>query len=196
MGITLAFPRGWVIENARDRILAVTPSYDRIESIMQITVEPRPENKSPREFLLAQLRGATLAGGEPLSVNGMDGYTLLTRSGSPLDNGSGPIRYSVLYRGGSAFIFAGTSRSARNGVPEADGLFRSVTGTVRDLRASEYALAEPYRVSIVRATDKTRLADYAQNIPAEKYHEEELELINGVYPNKPLPIGEYVKVIE
>lgn len=193
MGITLAFPRGWVIENARDRILAFTPNH---ESIMQITSESRPENKSPREFLLTQLKGATLVGGEPVTINGMDGYTVLTRSGSPLDQGAGPIRFIVLYRGKSAFVYAGASRSARNSRPEADGLFRSVAETTRDLRAAEYALAEPYRLSIVRATAKTRLGDYAQNIPAEKYHKEELELINGVYPNKPLPVGEYIKVVE
>jgi predicted Zn-dependent protease len=193
MGITLAFPRGWVIENARDRILAFTPNH---ESIMQITSEPRPENKSPREFLLTQLKSATLVGGEPLTINGMDGYTVITRSGSPLDQGAGPIRFIVLYRGKSAFVYAGASRSARNSRPEADGLFRSVAETTRDLRAAEYALAEPYRISIVRANAKTRLADYAQNIPAEKYHKEELELINGVYPNKPLPVGEYIKVVE
>jgi len=193
MGITLAFPHGWVIENARDRILAFTPSHD---SIMQITTEQRPDNKSPREFLLTQLKRATLTGGEELHINGMEGYTVLTREGSPLDNGTGPIRFIVLYRGKSAFIYAGASLSARNGRPEADGLFRSVAETTRDLRASEYALAEPYRIAIVKATPKTRLADYAQNIPAEKYHKEQLELINAVYPNKPLPVGEYIKVVE
>ncbi len=193
MGLTLAFPRGWVIENARDRILAFTPNH---ESIMQVTTEQRPANKSPREFMLERLKQAALAGGEPLTINGMEGYTVLTRSGSPLDEGAGPIRFIVLYRGNNAFIYAGASRSARNGRPEADGLFRSVAETTRDLRASEYALAEPYRIAIVRANAKTRLADYAQNIPAEKYHKEELELINGVYPNKPLPTGEYVKVVE
>jgi predicted Zn-dependent protease len=193
MGITLAFPREWHIQNERDRILAYTRNF---ESIMQITSESRPDNKSPRDFLLQRLKGATLAEGQSVTVNGMEGYTLLTRNGSPLDNGEGPIRFLVLYRGSSALIFAGTSRSARNGKPEADGLFRSVAETTRDLRASEYALAEPYRLSIVRATGKTRLADYAQNIPAEKYRVEELELINGVYPGKPLPVGEYVKVVE
>ncbi len=48
----------------------------------------------------------------------------------------------------------------------------------------------------MRATDKTRLDEYAQTIPAEKYHVEELELINGVYPNKKLPVGEYIKVVQ
>lgn len=193
MGITLAFPRSWLIQNDRDRIMAFTRRY---ETVMQITSEQRPSDKSPRDFMLERLKGVTLAGGEPVTINGMEGYTLLTRSGSPLDQGSGPVRYLVLYRGGSALIFAGVSRSARNGRPEADGLFRSVAETLRDLRPSEYALAEPYRISIVRATDKTRLGDYALNIPAQKYHEEELELINGVYPDKPLPVGEYIKIVE
>jgi predicted Zn-dependent protease len=194
MGITMAFPRGWVIENQRDRILAYTKNH---ESIMQIAVEPRPENKAPREFLIQKLaRGNSLAGGTPVTINDMEGYSVLTRSGSPLDNGSGPIRYIVLYRGGSAFIFAGASRSARDGRPEADGIFRSVAETMRSLKSAEFPLTEPYRLKILRATETTRLAEHAQNIPAEKYHREELELINGVYPNKALPVGEYVKVVE
>ena len=193
MGLTMAFPRGWIIENQRDRILAYTKNQ---ESIMQIEVAARPDNKSPREFLLEKLKGPALVGGTPVTINGMDGYSVLTRSGSPLDNGAGPVRYTVIYRGKSAFIYAGASRSARDGKPEADGLFRSVAETTRDLKAAEFALAEPYRLKIVRATDKTRLADYAQNIPAEKYHKEELELINGVYPGKKLPLGEYIKVVE
>jgi predicted Zn-dependent protease len=193
MGITLAFPRGWTILNEKDRILAFTRTQ---ETFMQITAEQRPVDKSPRDFMLERLKGVTLAGGESVTINGMEGYTLLSRSGSPLDQGTGPIRYIVLYRGDSAFIYAGASRSARNGRPEADGLFRSVAETTRDLRPSEYALAEPYRLAIVRATDKTRLADYAKDIPAQKYHKEELELINAVYPDKPLPIGEYIKIVQ
>src|SRR5690606_2644782 len=185
MGLTLAFPKDWVIENHRDRLLASTRNQ---ESIFQIMVEARPANKSPREFLIEQLRGAQLVGGEPLTINDMEGYTVLTRDGSPLDRGAGPIRFIALYRGGSAFVFAGASRSSRNGRPEADGLFRSVAETTRALRPAEYALAEPYRLRILRATDKTRLAEYAERIPSHKYQREELELINAVYPNKPLPV--------
>ena len=87
-----------------------------------------------------------------MTINGMEGYTVLTRNGSPLDHGAGPVRWITLYRGGSAFLFAGASRSARDGKPEADGLIRSVAETMRDLRAAEFPLAEPYRLKIVRAT--------------------------------------------
>lgn len=193
MGITLAFPKGWIVENHNDRLFAYTRNQ---ETIMQMMAEERKANESPREFLLRMLQGATLAGGEPVEINGMQGYTVRTLDGSPLDQGAGPIRFITLFRGNRAFTFAGASRSSRNRLPEADGLFMSVAQTMRDLRASEYALAEPYRLKVIRATNKTRLSEYADQIPAQKYKREELELINAVYPNKPLPIGEYIKIVE
>jgi predicted Zn-dependent protease len=193
LGLTMAFPRGWIIENQRDRILAYTKNK---ESFLQIMSDGKPDKQAPREFLITRLKGNVLAGGESVTINGMEGYSVLTRSGSPLDNGAGPVRWIALYRGKTAFVFAGASRSARDGKPEADGLFRSVAETMRELKASEFPLAEPYRLKIVRATDKTRLADYAEAIPAEKYHKEELELINSLYPNKKVPVGEYIKVVE
>jgi predicted Zn-dependent protease len=193
LGITMAFPRGWNIQNQRDTLLAFTPNK---ESVMQISMADRPDRKSPQEFLIEKLKGKSLAGGEPLSINGMQGYSVLTRNGSPLDNGVGPVRWIALYRGNSVFLLGGASRSARDGRPEADGLFQSVASTMRDLKAAEFPLAEPYRIKIVRATDKTRLEDYAAAIPAEKYHVQELELINGVYPHKKLPVGEYIKVVQ
>ena len=193
MGITMAFPRGWTIENHRDRILAYTKTKD---AIMQVTAERRPEKESPREFLLKKLRGASFTRGEALTVNGMEGYAVITRNGSPLDGGAGPVRWAVLYRGQSAFIFGGASRSASSGRPADDGLFMSAIQTFRDLRPSEYPLAQPYRIKVVQATPGMRLEDYAKNVPVEKYKLEELQLLNGIYPKGELKPGQYVKIIE
>src|SRR5204862_4885974 len=60
MGVTLAFPKGWTIENQRDRLLAYTKNKD---SVMQMTLKPRPPKQAPREFLLENLRGASFAHG-------------------------------------------------------------------------------------------------------------------------------------
>jgi len=193
MGITIAFPRGWTVENQRDRLLAYTPAKD---TIMQITVKGVPPNQGPREFLLTQLRGATVTGGEQFTSNGMDGYSVITTSGSPLDNGAGPVRWTVIYRGGSAYLFAGASKSSRGAVPEADGLFRSVAQTLRSLKPAEFPLAEPYRIRIKQAGDNTDLATYAADVPVEKYQKEELLLMNGLYPDKKLKPGMLYKVVE
>jgi predicted Zn-dependent protease len=193
MGITVAFPRGWTIENLRDRLLAFTPKKD---AIMQIMIDAKPEKQAPREFLLSKLKGQSVFKGEPLTADGNEGYTVVTRSGSPIDNGLGPVRWAVIYRGQSAFIFAGASRSALDGVPEVDGLIRSTTLTLRSLKPSEFPLAEPYRIKVVKATAATKLSDYAQDMPEDKFKKETLELINAMYPNKRPQAGQLFKIVE
>jgi predicted Zn-dependent protease len=199
LNFTIAFPKGWTVENHRDRVLAFTKNKD---SLMQVLLERPRENQSPREFLLEKLRGASISGGEALASNGMEGYSVLTRSGSPLDGGAGPVRWAVLYRNRpdtldkEAFIFAGASRSAVAGKPEADGVILSVAQTLRTLRPAEFPLAEPYRLRIVKADGKKKLEDFAKNMPVEKYQKEELQLINALYPNKELEPGASFKIVE
>ncbi len=193
MGITVAFPRGWTIENLRDRLLAFTPNKD---AVIQIQIDRRPEKQAPREFLITKLKGASVFKGEPITVDGNEGYTLVTRNGSPIDNGLGPVRWAAIYRGDSVFIFAGASRSAMNGVPEVDGVIKSVAHSLRGLRPAEFPLAEPYRIKIVKATAQTKLTDYAAEMPEDKFKKETLELINAMYPNKKPKDGQLFKIVE
>jgi predicted Zn-dependent protease len=194
MGITVAFPRGWTIENQRDRLIAYTPRKD---ALMQITIDKKPEKQAPREYLLSQLKGQSVFKGEPITTTeGNEGYTMVTRSGSPIDNGLGPVRWAVVYRGDSAYKFAGASRTALNGIPEVDGLIMSVAETLRSLKPSEFPLAEPYRIKVVKATDQTKLSDYAADMPERNFKKETLELINARYPNKKLEPGQLFKIVE
>ena len=82
------------------------------------------------------------------------------------------------------------------GVPEIDGLVMSVATTLRGLKPSEFPLAEPYRIKIVKATDKSRLEDYVADMPEDKFKKETIELINAMYPNKEPKPGELFKIVE
>ena len=193
MKVTMAFPRGWTVENERDRLLIFTK---RKESLMQVTLEHHPEKKSPREFLLTKLRGASIFHGDPLTVNGMEGYALITKEGSPLDGGAGPVRWAVLYRGPQAFLFGAASRSSSEHAPLDDGVFMSSIGTLRDMKPSEYPLAEPHRLKIVQVTAQTKIEDYAKDMPVEKFKKEELLLLNGLYPKGQPKPGDFIKVVQ
>jgi len=192
MGITVAFPKGWTIENTRDSLLAFTPKKD---AMMKVMIDRKPDKQAPREFLLSKLQGQSVLKGEPITTSeGNEGYTIVTRGGSPIDNG--PVRWAAVYRGQSVFVTAGASRSALNGVPEIDGLILSVAETLRGLRPAEFPLAEPYRIKVVKATDKTKLSDYATEMPEDKFKRETLELINAMYPNKKPAPGQLFKIVE
>src|SRR2546429_9576005 len=164
MKLTMAFPKGWRVQNERDRLLITKKK----ELLMQLTVEKRPEKQSPREFLLQKLRGASISRGEALAVAGMEGYAVITRSGSPLDGGEGPVRLAVLYRGSQAFVIGAASRSSQAGAPLGVRGFMSPVPASRDIKSPEHPLAEPYPPEIIPAAHAARDHEHAQGKPDEK----------------------------
>src|SRR5256885_5540336 len=70
MKLTMAFPKGWKVQNERDRLLVTKKK----ESVRQVTGEKRPERKSPRGFLVQRLRGASASHGDAPEVHGMGAY--------------------------------------------------------------------------------------------------------------------------
>jgi predicted Zn-dependent protease len=193
LGITLAFPKDWVVLNQRSRLLAHTKTQD---AVLQITTAPRPDKLNPREFLQKELGRQSLSAGQEISADGMEGYTLVSRSGSPLDQGQGPVRYVAFYRGNLVYLFAAASRSSQGGIPSADRIFLSTAQTLRGLRPSEFPLTEPYRIDIVKADGATRIANLAKNSPIPKYPEQILRLMNDLYPKKEPAAGQSIKVVE
>src|SRR6188508_1178350 len=75
MGITVAFPRGWTIDNQRDSLIAFTPKKD---AMMQVLVDRKPDKQAPREFLLSRLQGQSVFKGEPFTTSeGNEGYAIV-----------------------------------------------------------------------------------------------------------------------
>ena len=72
----------------------------------------------------------------------------------------------------------------------------STIRTFRRLKQNEFALAEPYKIKVIRATDKTRIADLARNSPIKKYPAETLRLLNDLYPDKEPTPGQLLKIVE
>ena len=70
------------------------------------------------------------------------------------------------------------------------------SATLRGLKPSEFPLAEPYRVKVIKANNKTNLSDYAADMPEDKFKKETLELINALYPNMEPAPGQLFKIIE
>lgn len=191
LGLTMVFPTGWHVENRADRLVAVSPNK---ESIIQMQTQAPPPNTGPKEFLSRLLARSTAGQAEPIEVNGLQGYTTVVRTANT-DFGVVPARYVVIYHNNLAYVFAGASK-ASSGTPKADALFMSSVKTFRRLKQNEFALAEPYKIKTVRATETTRVADLAKNSPLPEYKEEQLRLLNDLYPNKEPQPGQLIKVVE
>lgn len=193
LNFTVAFPKDWVVLNQPTRLLVHTKTKDQM---IQLITDKVPDKLTPKEFLDKELRGRALHQGAPFDANGMKGYTVVTKSGSPLDGGAGPVRYIALYRDKQVYVFACASRSSQNELPSADRIFLSSAGTLRALKPSEFPLAEPYVIRTITADANTRMVNLAKDSPLTKHAEAQLRLINDLYPKKEPNAGDLVKIIE
>jgi predicted Zn-dependent protease len=190
MGFTFAFPSGWNVENRADRVIAISPKKD---SMVQMQTQAPPPNVGPQQMLSRLLAGQNAGPGEPIEVNGLQGYTAVVRS-ARTEFGVVPARYAVIYYNNLAYVFAGASKGSGN-VPAADPLFMSTIKTFRRLKNNEFALAEPYKVKVIRADANTRIADLAKASPLKEYPAEMLRLMNNLYPDKEPQAGQLLKIV-
>jgi predicted Zn-dependent protease len=195
LGITMAFPRGWRVQNEREQLLAVSRAKD---ALIRMTTEEMKDNETPQDFLRRAIKGNSggMDHGEFLNLaGGLQGYTAVVRGGNT-PFGTAPIRVGVIAVGKSAYLFLAASRSNENGLPASDRVFVSVMETFRKMRTAEFPLAEPYRLKIQKADENTRIADVAKTVPLTEYPVQQLRLINDLYPSKEPKAGTSYKTVE
>jgi predicted Zn-dependent protease len=192
LGMTVAFPSGWAVQNQPTKVIAMSPQKD---AYMQVSAAPPPPNVQPRELLARGLPGITLSDGEELSVNGLKGYTAVARDMTLPWGNRGPARTAVVYYNGLAYVFTGATR-LNAGFTGTDPLFLSSIKTFRRMRDNEFRLAEPNRIRLRKADGATRIATLAASSPIEKYPAERLRLLNDLYPDKEPVAGQWLKVVE
>jgi predicted Zn-dependent protease len=191
LGMTVAFPSGWAVQNLPRKVVATSPQKD---SMLQLTAVPPPPDVKPRELLARSLPGVPLSAGEPLEVNGLTGYTAIARDVALPWGNRGPARYAVVYYNGLAYVFTGATRLS-SALGASDPLFMSSIKTFRRLRDNEFKLAEPNRIRLIKATPQTSIAALAAASPIEKYPAERLRLLNDLYPDKEPVAGELIKIV-
>jgi predicted Zn-dependent protease len=192
LGVTVAFPSGWAVQNLPRKVVATSPQKD---AMLQLSAVPPPPDVRPGELLARSLPGVPLSGAEPLEVNGLSGYTAIARDVALPWGNRGPARYAVVYYNGLAYLFTGATRLS-SALGASDPLFMSSIKTFRRLRDNEIKLAEPNRIRLIKASPQTRIAALAGASPIEKYPTERLRLLNDLYPDKEPSPGQWLKVVE
>lgn len=190
---TLAFPRNWQIVNSPQQLLAIAPNK---EHVMEMRTQAPPSDVTdPRAFVMRGLANRRLSKSEDLEINGLKAFTTVVR-GDPSPYGqSTNVRYIVIYYDTLMWVFKCASRAGDES-PSGDPLFLSTANTFRRMRASEFQLAEPYRLHLVQATEGATFEQLAKESPIKKYPEQELRLYNNAYPEGEPKPGDRIRIVE
>jgi predicted Zn-dependent protease len=192
MQLTLAFPRGWQILNEPQQVVAIAPNK---EHFLEIRAQPPPSDVTdPRNFAMRGLANRRLDQTESLDINGLKAWTGVVH-GDPSPFGkSTNVRYVVIYYANLMWIFKGASRAGLT-APSGDPFFLSTANTFRRLRQNEFALAEPYRLHMLRASEGTTIESLAQDAQVKKYPAQQLRLFNKLYPDGEPKPGDLIKTV-
>ena len=186
LDFTIKFPQGWRIKNLPDRLIALSPSND---AVIQMTMIDRNKRESAEQFLRGQFKGKGFREGRSLRSQGADAYAGLANLDTQF--GRRPTRVSAVFHGKRAFVVVGAHK---NGVV-GQSYFDSI-GSIRRLRNSEKKLAEARTLRVVRARRGDTFAKLASRSSLTNYAEEQLRLLNGMFPDGEPKPGQLIKVVD
>jgi predicted Zn-dependent protease len=193
MQFTMAFPRDWQVVNDPAHLLAIAPNNDHIMELR--TQAPPADLTDPRDFAMRGLANRRLDRPQSLEINGLKAWTAIVRSDPSPYGRATNVRYIIIYYNSLMWVFKGASR-AGTAAPAGDPFFLSTAQTFRRLRGNEFALAEPYRLRVLRAAEDTTIETLAAKSSLQKYPVQQLRLINDLYPDGEPKPGDFIKTVQ
>ncbi len=190
LNFSMTFPKKWNVSNLPDQILLTAPGRD---AIMQITAEDINKKTSPRNFMIQRMGLNNLDNETALNINGLKAHTGISVINTK--EGARPARFTVIYFEQRAYIVAGTTTVANN-LAKYDQAILKTAKSFHPLTKKEKALAQPLRLKVVQATNRTRFAELAKQSSLDAHAESQLRLLNAMYPDGEPEKGQLLKVVE
>ena len=189
LDITLTFPKGSKVVNLPDRLIAANKTKD---AVMQITLRDLNKRQSPKEFIESEF-GNKLRSEQEVVTESFKGYTAITKTKTPFGNQD--TRIAAVFKGKQVYQFLAAAKDP-NLLKKHDKDFLATVNSLRQLKTSEHSLAESRKIKLITAKKGDTFAKLAKNSPLSSHPEEQLRLLNGMYPEgEPIP-GQPIKIVE
>jgi predicted Zn-dependent protease len=180
LNFTVAFPQGWRIENQPTQLVAIRQDG---AAAMIVNLDQLQGNENASQFLHRKF--PKLEEGQKLDKGA---YTGTLTGKTPF--GVTRFRVTSIPHGDRVFIVAGFAKENR---PDQD--FLDTADSIRKLKSSEIELATAKRIDLVRAKAGDSFEKLAIGSGLGKYAEDQLRLLNGMYPDGEPHAGQLIKII-
>ncbi|MFO7705996.1 MAG: M48 family metalloprotease [Halopseudomonas sp.] len=185
LNMVLDYPKGWVIINRPDVLLAHTPDE---QGFIALTMENlRNTNLTAEGLLRSRVGDQRLTQDQAFSGTGYQGFMATI----PGDNAR---RVAAIVRGDQAFLFIGAFRG-RGPLERYDQQFVQTIRSFRPLTSADKKNAEPLRIRLVRARQGDTYARLAKGSPLGEEAEARLRLLNAQWPEGQPQAGQWLKVV-
>ena len=189
LNIKIKFPDNWLINNHANSISASAPAN---EAYLQWAVQDLNRKITPKEFLQTRLGLTDAISEESLSVGPFSGYAMVVDGKTPY--GKGLLRAAVLYDGARAYLFFAAAKE-KAGFKKFDRDFMASLKSLSRLTPQDRRVAKELTIQLEKAQRNTNVAALAKSSPITHHAEDQIRLLNGLFPSAEPKSGDLIKIV-
>ncbi|MGB8337928.1 MAG: M48 family metalloprotease [Burkholderiales bacterium] len=184
LNFAITVPQGWQFQNSPEKLVMVNAVGDAALIMASVT----GAGANPNEIFKAVFKPDS----GQLSNTTVSGYPATSFKGTSQGK---PVQGVLMAYGGQQFMFVPQAKDdaamqrSRNELSAALNGFHALT-------PAEKQAARPYNLRTVSAGRGMTFASLARNSPLGQFAEQELRLLNGMYPSGEPAAGQLIKIVE
>ncbi len=194
MGMTFTVPKGFILNNSPQRIVALHKSGARMivdgdlrwEGPMDRYIRERWRPQIARHAKIGSLRDL-----RKVTINGLPGAIAMTDVLT--DRGPEIAQLTVVRLGDMTVRIAGLTRKSEG---RSRNALNSAAQSVRRLSGAEIAALHPYHVNIRKVQTGDTVAKLAKTMPLSGFRDQQFRAMNGYGPQEILHVGDLVKIVK
>jgi predicted Zn-dependent protease len=188
LGIAFSAPSGWKLRNSSEAVIAVNPQESAGVAMLLATGAG-----ATHEDIIRKIFNPRSGKSEKTTVNGLPATYFQGQSAN--DKGQVvAVEATIIAANGQQFVMRTLSKDAAARTAAAADL-AAVVRSFHVITPAERALAKPYSLRIQTLPAGQNITGLARATPIGRYAEQEMRLINGVYPTGELSAGKSIKVV-
>ncbi|PCI66652.1 MAG: peptidase M48 [Piscirickettsiaceae bacterium] len=184
-----SFPTGWMLSNQPSAIQITAPKN---EAFIHVSMQDLNKRVTPKQFIEMGMGIKNTLSEKVIKVAGYSGYSVVTKGKTPY--GQKNIRVAVLVQGKRAFIILGAAKQDRY-FGQYDRQVLSSINSFSALNKADRKKAVELTVRNRRVDSRTRFSSLAKQSPITHHAEDQLRLLNGLFPAGNLKSGDLIKII-
>lgn len=185
LGFALHFPAGWRVENRPDHVRALSPRGDALIDLRLVG----PAKGRPDQVLRRSIGAGDSARISSTTINGLRAAIATTTI-----DGSQTL-VACVFLGQSAFLVGAQARS-RAVFNQKRSEIEATLRSFHAITSKERTQAKPLRLRVTTARAGLTFAKLARYSPFDRFAEDQLRVINGMYPSGEPVAGQPVKIVE
>jgi predicted Zn-dependent protease len=182
LAFTFEHPEGWSVNAGSRAVVANSPAGD--DTTLTVSLRRRDSGATPQS-VLEGTAGGTLSVGKELDQAGLKGYTAVA------GNGSESRRLAVIDYNNLSYLFEGKSSDFAG----ADATLLAMIESFRPMHPKERTTGTPRYVHYIQVPRGATMASLAASMRIPDA-EQQLRLLNGLYPRGEPRTGDWIKVIK